>query len=438
VKLSVFGMGYVGTVSAACMAKLGHNVVGVDVQAHKVDAIRAGKCVLIEPELELLVSKAVEAGKLSATTDAARAVAESDVSLVCVGTPSERTGAINLAHLLDVCRQIGQGLANHPGRHIVAIRSTTMPGAVSRELVPALEQASGLSCGKDFGVCTNPEFLREASAVRDFFHPPMIVLGQSSDADGEVMERLYQGLEAPVFRCGLDEAMMVKYACNGYHAVKVTFGNEIGMLCSLLGLDSHRVMEIFCQDKQLNISARYLMPGFAFGGSCLPKDVRAMIALGREQFLSVPMIESLMASNAYQIDRAVKQVLATGKKRIGVLGLSFKDDTDDLRESPAVEVVERLLGKGCDIAIHDKDVRLSQIFGANLSEIENRLPHVATLMKDTLEEVLDHAEVLLLTKGSKAYRDLPDKLRQGQTVIDLVRLFAPGDMPPQQYQCLCG
>ncbi len=438
VKISVFGMGYVGTVSAACLAKLGHDVIGVDVQVHKVEAIQAGKCLLIEPDLEAMVSEAVKAGKLSATTDVTDAVTKSDLSLVCVGTPSEPNGAINLAHVRGVCQEIGQAIASHPGRHVVVIRSTTMPGAVSRELIPVIEQASGRSCGKDFGVCTNPEFLREASAVQDFFHPPMIVLGQASDADGDVMERLYHGVDAPVFRCDLDEAMMVKYACNAYHATKVTFGNEIGMLCNLLGLDSHRVMDIFRQDKQLNISARYLMPGFAFGGSCLPKDVRALIALGREHYVSVPMFEALMASNAYQIDRAVKQILATGKKRIGVLGLSFKDNTDDLRESPAVEVVERLLGKGCDIAIHDKDVRISQIFGSNLSEIESRLPHVAKLMRGTLEEVLDHADVLLLTKGSKAYKDLPGRLRQDQVVIDLVRLFALGKMPPQQYQSFCG
>lgn len=437
-KISVFGLGYVGTVSAGCLAEMGHGVIGVDVQETKVQAIREGRCLLIEPELPELIAAAVKQGRLSATTDARQAVDGTEISLICVGTPSKRSGAIQLDHIEAVCRQIGQALAHKSG-HVIAVRSTLLPGAVQNRIIPILEESSGKKAGRDFAVCTNPEFLREGTAVADFRKPPMQVIGESSPKDGEMLIRCYGSLDCETFRCSPDEAMMVKYACNAFHAAKVTFANEIGAICNILNLDSHRVMEIFTQDRELNISPRYLKPGFAFGGSCLPKDVRAVVALTKENHLSVPLLESLLPSNGTQMDRALDLILGLERKKIGVLGLSFKDKTDDLRESPVVEVVERLLGKGREICIHDKDVRLTQLFGRNLSEIESRLPHVASLLRDNVEEVVAHGEIILVAKGSKIYRELlPPLLKPGQMVVDLVRLFKAGEIRAEQYFGVCG
>ncbi|MHC4985904.1 MAG: nucleotide sugar dehydrogenase [Planctomycetota bacterium] len=437
-KISVFGLGYVGTVSAACLAELGHEVIGVDVQEHKIKALQSGECVLIEPELSDLLAAGAKAGRLTATADPAEAISQTEVSLVCVGTPSDASGAIDLSYVGEVCEQIGKCLSQSPGHHVVVIRSTTLPGTIQNLVIPALEKASGLTAGKDFGVCTNPEFLREGSAVADFRTPPMIVIGQTTEADGDRLAGVYEGIECETFRCSPDEAMMVKYACNAYHAAKIVFGNEIGSLCTLFGLDSHRVMDVFSQDTHLNISARYLKPGFAFGGSCLPKDVKALMSLAHDGHLPVPMLESLMASNKTLVERGVELILDLKPKRVGVLGLSFKDKTDDLRESPVIEVVERLIGKGVDIVIHDSDVRMSQLFGANLSEIERRLPHLATLLRDDLDEVIAHGEVVVVAKPSAAYKDLPGRLGAEQQVVDLVRLFAPGQIPATQYRNVTG
>ncbi|HYV65606.1 MAG TPA: UDP-glucose/GDP-mannose dehydrogenase family protein [Myxococcales bacterium] len=437
-RISVFGLGYVGTVSAACLAEMGHTVVGVDVQEHKIEAIRAGRCPLIEPGLPELVAQGVKASRLSATSDADAAVLGSDLSFICVGTPSAPTGAIQLGHIRGVCQQIGKALAKKSGRHVIAVRSTIMPGAVRELVIPLLEAASGKRCGRDFGVCTHPEFLREGSAVKDFRAPPMIVIGQQDARDGDLLESIYGETGCPKVRCSGDEAMMVKYACNAYHATKVTFGNEIGALCGLLGLDSHLVMDIFCKDTELNISRRYLKPSFAFGGSCLPKDLRALLELGHVHHLRSPLLESIMTSNAAQIDRAVDVILGHERRKIGVLGLSFKDETDDLRESPVVEVVERLIGKGRNVKVHDTDVQLSRLFGSNLSQVEQHLPHVASLLCETVEEVVAHAELVVVAKGSQAYRDLPARLGKDQIVIDLVRLFQPREIRPSHYRSLCG
>lgn len=437
-KISVFGLGYVGTVSAACLAELGHTVVGVDVQEQKVQTVRDGRCVLVEPGLGDLVAEMVSGGRLSATQNAAAAIRDTEVSLICVGTPGEKTGAVDLAHVLAVCRQIGEAIADRSDYHVVAVRSTVIPGAVAEQIVPALERASGRACGRGFGICTNPEFLREGTAVADFRDPPMIVIGQGAEVDGDRVEMIYAGIDSPVLRCSPDEAMMAKYACNAFHAAKVTFANEIGALCGVFGLDSHLVMDIFCRDKQLNISPRYLKPGFAFGGSCLPKDVRALLAVAHESHLRTPLLESLLVSNVSQIGRAVEVILALEPSRVGVLGLSFKDKTDDLRESPVVELVERLLGKGVDVAIHDADVDVSGLMGRNLAEAQRRLPHISSLLREDAEAVIAHGQVIVVAKPSAAYACLPRRIGPEQAVVDLARAFRPNEIPAGRYHSICG
>ncbi len=436
--IAVVGLGYVGSVSCACLAELGHTIVGVDVQEEKVRALQEGKTTLVEPELDALTAAGVAAGRIRATLDPCQAVRAADVSLICVGTPSAETGEVNLGFLDAACRQVGAGIAQHPGRHVVAIRSTVPPGTVRDVAVPALEAASHRTCGPDFGVCTHPEFLREGSAVADFRHPPMIVIGELSPPDGDAVAGLYPGVDSPVYRCSPDEAMMVKYACNAFHATKVAFANEIGSLCRTLGLDSHLVMEVFVQDRQLNISPKYLRPGFAFGGSCLPKDVRGLLAMGHREHLGLPLLGALLPSNRALIDRALAAILHHKPRRVAMLGLSFKDKTDDLRESPLVETAERLVGKGVDLAIYDPDVRVSRLFGGNLTQVEQHLPHLASLLREDLNEVIAHGEVVVVCKPSPAFRALPQRLRPGQHVVDLARLFAPGELPAGQYETLTG
>jgi GDP-mannose 6-dehydrogenase len=437
-KISIFGLGYVGSVSLGCFAQMGHQVLGVDIQEHKVQAIGAGQCPVSEPSLPEIIAEEVAAGRIRTTGDPVEAVQDSEVSFVCVGTPVTGDGLPDLSYLESVCRQIGRGLAAKEGRHLVVIRSTIMPGACTEVVIPSLEQASGKKCGPDFGVASNPEFLREGSAVADFFDPPMIVLGCEEPGDGALLAACYETIQAPVISCGRDEAMMVKTASNIFHALKITFANEIGSICSSRGLDSHQVMGIFCRDQKLNISARYLKPGFAFGGSCLPKDVSAFISLAKQASLSLPVIESIIASNHYQIERALKAVQAAGKKKIALLGLSFKENTDDLRGSPAVELAERLIGKGYDLKIHDNDVKVSQVFGTNLSEIQRRLPHLSSLMSEDFEHVLGHGELIVICKKLDKYRQVPGRLAPGQKVLDLVRMFSPGELPPAQHLNICG
>lgn len=436
--VSVFGLGYVGTVSCACLAELGHQVTGVDIQQEKVDAMNLGQSTLIEPELDQLLESSLAEKRLNATSDAAAAVKQSDISLICVGTPSDQTGCVDMEYVRAVCRQIGGGLSDKTGRHVVAIRSTIPPGSVDEVVIPALESASGRIAGQDFGVCTNPEFLREGSAVADFRRPPMIVIGQSHDVDGDVVAALYQSQAAPVHRLSPDEAMMVKYASNAYHAAKVVFANEIGLLCGSQGLDSQKVMKVFAEDRQLNISAKYLRPGFAFGGSCLPKDVRGLLSIARSNHESVPLLESLLPSNSQLVDRAVRVIMSTTPRKVGILGLSFKAQTDDMRESPIVETVERLIGKGVDIAVYDPDVRVSRLFGGNLTEVERRLPHLADLLRDDLNEVIAHGEIVVIAKPCEAFSVALKACTSSQRIVDLVHLFQSGEIPNLQYESLTG
>jgi GDP-mannose 6-dehydrogenase len=410
-------------VSAACFSEAGHEVIGVDSNPLKVEVINSGRSPIVEPGVEDLIAAAVKDQRLKATTDVASAIVESDLSLVCVGTPSNHNGSLDLRYIERVCQEIGAALKTKRGYHIVAMRSTMLPGTVAGTVVPALEVYSGKRAGRDFGVAINPEFLREGSSIHDFNHPPFTLIGADAAAAAAPLGNLYAHLSAPVLTVGIREAEMVKYACNSFHALKVTFANEIGMICRELGVDSHRVMEVFCRDTKLNLSPYYLKPGFAFGGSCLPKDLRALTHKAKELDVSLPMLNSILPSNQYQIERAVEMVLRTGRKKVGLLGLSFKPNTDDLRESPMVTLVERLIGKGLKLAIYDREVELARLFGANKEFIENEIPHISSLMRKELQDVIEAAEVIIIGKRDEEFRVIAGL--SGRVIIDLVRLIEP-------------
>jgi GDP-mannose 6-dehydrogenase len=420
--ISVFGLGYVGAVSAACFARQGHHVIGIDPQQSKVNLINEGVPPIVEDGLPEIARDMAAAGRLRATSDAAEAIAESDISFVCVGTPSRANGSLDLSSLTRVCEQIGAALRRKNGFHVVVIRSTILPGTM-RELVrPALERASGKKAEVDFGLANNPEFLREGSAVKDFDNPPKTVIGAFDERSAEIVARFYQHLAAPLIRTTVEVAEMIKYVDNSWHALKVAYGNEIGNICKALRIDSHLVMEIFCRDTKLNISPYYLKPGFAFGGSCLPKDLRALTYEARRNDLSLPVLESVLPSNRIQIERAVRLITAKRLRRIGVLGFSFKAGTDDLRESPMVELIEALIGKGYDLKIYDRSVNLARLVGANRDFLLRAIPHIVRLMADSIDDVLAHAELIVIGTGELGYRDIQHLLSPHQTIIDMVRL----------------
>jgi GDP-mannose 6-dehydrogenase len=420
-KISIMGLGYVGAVSAGCLAEEGHEVIGVDPQKAKVDLINAGRTPIIEKDIGDIIERNVLEGRLHATTDVHAAVKHTDLSLICVGTPSQGNGHIDLGYVKRVCEQIGEALKEHAG-HTVVVRSTMLPGTMRNVVIPALEESSGLKAGQDFGLCINPEFLREGTAVHDYFHPPKTVIGEIDRASGDVLVKLYGHMPCPLIRTDYETAEMVKYADNTWHALKVAFANEIGNVCKGLGLDSHKLMDIFCQDTKLNLSPYYLKPGFAFGGSCLPKDVRALSYKAKLLDVKVPIIDSIIPSNNEQIERGIRAVIEKGNKKVGILGFSFKAGTDDLRESPMVELVERLIGKGYDLRVYDSNVRMAAIHGANREYILNHIPHISRLMVPTLQEVLDHAGTIVIGNGSDEFREVPRLLGPGQSIVDLVRI----------------
>jgi len=422
VRVSIFGLGYVGAVSAGCLVKDGHEIWGVDPVATKVDLVNQGRSPIIEQTIGELIAAGVQAGRLRATSDALAAVTATDLSFVCVGTPSQSNGNLDLTYIRRVCEQIGKALAAKTGRHAVVIRSTILPGTMRGVIIPTLEAHSGKRAGEDFDVCNNPEFLREGSAVHDFYHPPKTVIGELRPSNADLLVTLYEGLDAPLVRTAVEIAEMVKYVDNVWHALKVGFANEIGNVCKAHGIDGHRVMEIFCQDRKLNISTAYLKPGFAFGGSCLPKDLRALVYDARSRDVDLPIIGGILPSNALQVARGLQMVLAKGHKKVGVLGFSFKSGTDDLRESPVIELIERLLGKGYDLRLYDRNVRLASLVGANREFILNRIPHISSLMGETVDEVLAHADTLVIGNGDPEFRAVPGRLRDGQVLIDLVRI----------------
>ncbi len=435
-KLSVFGLGYVGCVSAACFAKEGHEVVGVDVNSTKVEIINSGRSPIVEAGINDLIGEMVKRARLRATTDTLAAIHDSEISLVCVGTPSQQNGSLDLVYVKRVCEEIGAALAQKRERHTIVIRSTMLPGTIDGVVVPALEAASRKRAGQDFGVCINPEFLREGTSLKDFYAPPFTLIGADDEEVAHTVSRLYAGIDAPLLVTGIRAAEMVKYTCNCFHALKVSFANEIGNICKGLGIDSHEVMDVFCRDTKLNLSPYYLKPGFAFGGSCLPKDLRAITYKAKELDVDVPLLSSILPSNRQQIERAVSMVLRTGRKRIGVLGFSFKAGTDDLRESPMVSLIETLIGKGMQLAIYDRDVSLARLFGANKEYIEREIPHISQLMRASMGEVLESSEVLIIGNKAAEFRQIESLLKDGQTVIDLVRLFE-GRTSDDSYEGIC-
>jgi GDP-mannose 6-dehydrogenase len=409
-------------VSAGCFAKEGHEIIGVDPVKTKMHLINTGKSPIVEKAIDEIIAEAVKAGRLRATDDTVQAIRDTELSFVCVGTPSQINGNLDLAHVRNVCEQIGHALRVKSARHIVVIRSTTLPGTMRRVVIPVLEENSGKNAGTDFGVCNNPEFLREGSAVMDFAFPSKTVIGEMDQASGNLLAALYTKLDAPLIRTDIETAEMIKYIDNSWHALKIGFANEIGNLCKSFSIDAHKAMEIFCQDKKLNISQAYLRPGFAFGGSCLPKDLRALTYSAKLHDLDLPILNAILPSNELQVVRGLNMIIEKGRNRIGILGFSFKEGTDDLRESPMIEIIERLTGKGYDVRIYDKNVQVARLVGANRDFILNRIPHISRLMVDNIDAVLEHAETIVIGNKSAEFESVPQRLDTGQCLVDFVRI----------------
>lgn len=436
--VSIFGMGYVGSVSAACFASMGHKVIGVDVSPAKVEMMASGRTPIIEARMSEMVAEAHKAGLLSATTDATEAVLNSAVSFVCVGTPSLKNGKLDLSHIENVAHEIGTAIRQKKSPHVFVLRSTVLAGTTETVVLPILEKASGKKCGEDFTVCYNPEFMREGSAVADFLNPPYTILGASDTHHLSPLRELYKDTPGTLYETTIPVAEMVKYFSNCYHALKVGFANEMGTMCKRLGVDAQVVTRIFTSDTKLNISPAYLSPGFAFGGSCLPKDLRAITYKAKELDLKLPLLESLMPSNAEHVDRAVEMVLSTGKRKIAQLGLSFKAGTDDLRESPQVQLIKRLMGEGLDVKVWDEDVSLGRLAGSNRQYIEDVIPHIGSVLSADLEAVVKASEVVILGNKSATKDQLAKYLRPEQIVIDLIHLDKtrrPGGV--ERYEGIC-
>jgi GDP-mannose 6-dehydrogenase len=423
-KIAIFGLGYVGSVSMACFAKEGHHVFGVDINPHKVESINAGLSPIIEPGLEDLLNKACMEGRLAVSVDGSHALREAQVVFICVGTPSNPNGSLDTSYIERVCSDIGRNLAGRSEYLVIAIRSTVLPGTAKEKLLPLLEAESGKTAGKDFGFCINPEFLREGSAVADFYNPPFTLIGELDEKSGSLLAELYSSLDAPLMRVPVGEAEMVKYASNAFHALKVVFANEIGNICKRYEIDSHKVMDIFVQDSKLNLSPYYLKPGFAFGGSCLGKDLRALLYSARQRDVETPVLQSILPSNVLQIKKAVSMVQENGKRKVGIIGLSFKKFTDDLRESPILEMAENLIGKGYDIRIYDQEISLSQLHGSNREYLEKTIPHITSLMKNTIQETMEESETIVVAKhlSNSELRELERNIRFNQMLIELVRI----------------
>ncbi len=420
--ISIFGLGYVGSVTAACLANQGCRVVGVDTNPQKVAQLAAGNAPVVEPGLQELIAAACNSFLLAATTDSEKAILSTDVSFISVATPSLRSGKLDLTSIERVCRTIGEILRLKQTFHWIVLRSTVLPGTTDSFVTPLLESSSGKRAGKDFGVCFNPEFLREGTAIADFARPPFTVLGITDGLECSPLLQIYGQLPAPLHQTDTRTAEMIKYVCNAFHALKVSFANEVGALCNELGADPGLVTNIFTSDTKLNISPAYLTPGFAFGGSCLPKDLRALTYRAKELDLTVPLLNAILPSNQEHIQRAAEEVLQTGKREIGVLGLSFKSGTDDLRDSPMVHLVKRLLGEGCRCHIWDHNVRLGQIVGSNREFIQNTIPHIGALLREDVADVLSSSEVVLLATKELSSEDVLRRLRSDQILIDVVHL----------------
>ena len=436
-RISIFGLGYVGAVSAGCLARDGHTVIGVDPYQPKVDLINEGKTPVIEKDIGEIMQQAVAAGLLRATQDVRQAVFDSDISLICVGTPSQANGSLDLKYVRKVCEEIGAVLREKNAFHVVVARSTMLPGSMRSIVIPVLEEFSGKRAGVDFGVCNNPEFLRESTSVYDYYHPPKTVIGETDSSAGDMLASLYAHLDAPLIRTSVETAEMVKYTDNVWHALKVGFSNEIGNICKAVGIDGHEVMDIFCKDTKLNLSPYYMKPGFAFGGSCLPKDVRALTYKARASDIDVPILNAILPSNQRQIEKGLAMITAKDSRKVGILGFSFKAGTDDLRESPLVEVIERLIGKGYDIRLYDRNVKIASLVGANKDYILNHIPHISKLMVDSIEDVLAHADTVVIGNSAEEFREIPARIAPGKFIVDLVRITEQRSSVEQGYDGIC-
>jgi GDP-mannose 6-dehydrogenase len=435
-KISVFGLGYVGSVTAACFAHKKHRVIGVEVNTDKLAMFRRGKSPLFEPGLEELLAKTRQAKTFAATDDAKEAVVNSEISFICVGTPGRKDGAPDLSHIETVARQIGEALKAKPTLHLVAVRSTMLPGSIETVIVQSLERASGRREGRDFHVVANPEFMREGTAIKDFFEPPFVVIGERAAGAGQALAELYRCVKAPLVRVSIGAAEAIKFACNAFHGLKITFANEFGQFCKAHGIDAQEVMEVFSRDTKLNLSRAYLRPGLAFGGSCLPKDLRALLRRSRERDLELPMLEAVARSNALQIQRTTEAIAEIGNREVAFLGLSFKAGTDDLRESPVVIMAESLLGKGFKLAIHDSEVELTRLTGANKVFLESKLPHINSLLVPSLKKALASSRTLVVCKQHADYAGLSKLVGKQHCVVDLVGFLKSERFPPNGYRGL--
>jgi GDP-mannose 6-dehydrogenase len=420
-KVSIFGLGYVGCVSAACLASKGNKVIGVDISENKVNLINSGRPTIIEKDIDKLVKEGYEKNFLEATKDVEYAINNTEISIIAVGTPSSPTGHLNLSYIFKVSEQIGKALKNKIGYHVIAIRSTVLPGT-NEKVGEIIEKYSNKKRNINFSIISNPEFLREGTAVKDYMNPPITLIGYNDEKAKDIMVKLYEELPAEIIATDIRVAEIMKYVNNTFHALKIVFGNEIGNICKELEIDSHKVMEIFCKDKQLNISPYYFKPGFAYGGSCLPKDSKALTTLAKDCYINVPVINSINDSNEIQKQKAIDMIINKGKRTVGILGLSFKAGTDDLRSSPIVDVVERLLGKGFELKIYDKNVKVSELTGTNKDYIESKIPHLQRFITDNLSSVINKSEVIVVTNKESEFEDILEKY-PNKIIIDLVRMW---------------
>jgi GDP-mannose 6-dehydrogenase len=436
-RISIFGLGYVGAVSLACLARDGHQVTGVDIDPVKLDLIRNRKSPILEEGIQELMRDVVNSGRVSVTDDAMQAMRDTELSFVCVGTPSASNGSQDLTAILRLTEQLGAALKLKDEFHTIVIRSTVQPGTVEEKIEPILERASGKKSGVDFGVCFQPEFLREGSSISDYDHPPYTIVGGNSEAAVNAVREVFQHLDTRFLVTNVRVAETLKMACNAFHALKITFANEIGRVSQSMGIDAHEVMRLVCADRHLNISPAYLKPGFAFGGSCLPKDLRSLTNIAKQNDVVLPMLSSLLASNRVHIDHAVDKILKLGRPKVGMLGLSFKTGTDDLRESPLVLVAKRLLGEGCELRIFDPEVQLSRLLGANRSYIDANIPHLGSLLCGSIEEMIEPSDVILVGLQQSALNDaLQARVRPEQYLLDLVNL-PNRDLLRCRYEGIC-
>lgn len=428
-RIIVWGLGYVGTVVAACLAQCDHDVIGVELSAEKVKAFNDGRSPIKEPGLDELIQQGIAAGRLRAVADGTEYVAWADASLICVGTPSMADGSPMLDYIQGVAKQIGDGLKKSERYHVVVLRSTVFPGVARDFLLPLLEQYSQLSAGESFGIVVNPEFLRETDAIKDFYAPPYTVIGELDTRSGDMMASLYGNIQAPFYRVALEEAELLKVVNNAFHGLKVGFGNEIGRVCDRLGIDSHVVMRLVCADTKLNISPVYLKPGFAFGGSCLPKDLRSLTFNARRLGVEVPILDAVMPSNRLQIEAARVKVHEAGARRVGVLGLSFKAGTDDLRESPVISLIRELWQDGVEVLVHDPDVDPEVILGSNLEYLKRQLPQIHQILRTDMSEMLNECQAVVVSQKRPEFTAALQGLNSDTAVIDLVRLSEEPSLP---------